>query len=224
MFTPLHEKERTFGTVYALLQFLVLPQLFAYGNSWLHLPSWLVTVCLSGLNGICAGLIYRRFFLSSCKDAAKAPGKLLIWTAIGLVCYLGANALYLCLLQAVYPAFTNLNDANVASSILDGGIWTVLIVVVAAPIAEETIFRGLLFRGVYDRSPLTAWLLSVGLFALIHVLGYVGTYNAVALLLAFFQYLPAGVCLALSYRMSGTFLCPVLIHSVINLIGVFTII
>ena len=56
-----------------------------------------------------------------------------------------------------------------------------------------------------------------------HVLGYVGTYNAVALLLAFCQYLPAGVCLALSYRMSGTFLCPVLIHSIINLIGVFTV-
>ena len=69
------------------------------------------------------------------------------------------------------------------------------------PVAEETLFRGLLFRGLYDRSPVLSWLISTVVFSLVHIAGYIGQYDPMMLLMAFLQYLPAGICLGIGALM-----------------------
>ena len=87
------------------------------------------------------------------------------------------------------------------------------------PVAEECLFRGIVFRGIYDRSHILAWIVSAGLFALVHVIGYFGSAAPLTLLLCFLQYIPAGICLAASYRLSGSILSPILIHAAVNFVG-----
>ena len=57
-------------------------------------------------------------------------------------------------------------------------------------------------------------------FAIIHILGYIGKYSLLELLLAVLQYLPAGLCLAWSYTKADTIFAPVIIHAVINFITI----
>jgi membrane protease YdiL (CAAX protease family) len=61
------------------------------------------------------------------------------------------------------------------------------------------------------------------LFALVHILGYIGFYPFEMLLLCFVQYLPAGICLAAAYRLSGSLLSPILIHALVNLLAMLSL-
>ena len=59
----------------------------------------------------------------------------------------------------------------------------------------------------------------MGVFALVHVVGYIGNASALTLLLCFVQYLPAGYCLAWCYQNTGTILTPILMHMLVNAYG-----
>jgi len=81
-----------------------------------------------------------------------------------------------------------------------------LLVVVAAPIVEETLFRGILFGGLRRRMSLwPAALLSGFLFALVH-------FQPVVLL----PFLGLGVVLAVLYERSGSLLPPTVAHAAFN--------
>ena len=115
------------------------------------------------------------------------------------------------------PEYVNLNDQSIQSQLADETTLMLLTTVVLAPITEECFFRGLLFRGLYDRSPAAAWVASVGLFSVVHVAAFIGRYSPLALLASFIAYLPAGVVLCVTYRRSGGIIAPILAHAMLNL-------
>ena len=84
---------------------------------------------------------------------------------------------------------------------------------------EECFFRGLIFRNLHPRSHWAAYAVSILGFTLIHIIGYIGQYSALELIIAILQYLPAGLCLAWSYTRADTIFAPILIHAAINFIG-----
>ena len=84
------------------------------------------------------------------------------------------------------------------------------------PLTEEALYRGLLFHKLYEKKPIWAYIVSMLGFAAIHVMGYIGTQPPLVLFLCFLQYLPAGYCLCWCYRRTGTILCPVLMHTIVN--------
>ena len=84
------------------------------------------------------------------------------------------------------------------------------------PPFEECMFRGLIFRNLYGKSPLIAYLVSIAAFAAIHILGYLGMYTPLEIAMACLQYLPAGLCLAWAYTRADTIFAPIVIHAVIN--------
>ena len=92
--------------------------------------------------------------------------------------------------------------------------------VVLVPPAEECLFRGLIFRSLYKKSHWAAYILSILAFAVIHIIGYIGQYSPLELVMAFLQYLPAGLCLAWSCVRSETIYAPILIHAAINYITI----
>ena len=91
---------------------------------------------------------------------------------------------------------------------------------ILVPPVEECFFRGLIFRNLYPKSKWAAYIVSILAFACIHIIGYIGRYSALELLLAVIQYLPAGLCLAWSYVRSDTIFAPILIHAAINYVGI----
>ena len=120
---------------------------------------------------------------------------------------------------ALLPGYVNLNTQAVQDQLSVNLPIMLLTTVVLAPIAEECFFRGLLFRGIYDRSPVLAWVLSVGLFAVGHVAGYIGTYSLLEQAFSLLIYVPAGIVLNVTYRRSGNLISPIIAHAIINLMA-----
>jgi len=86
-----------------------------------------------------------------------------------------------------------------------GVLWLALLTVVAAPIFEEFIFRGLIFAGLRRTLGLTASLIaSAAIFALVH--------PPPAVIPVF----GLGVAAALAYEATGVLLAPMLVHALYN--------
>ena len=117
------------------------------------------------------------------------------------------------------PNYVNFNNQVIETQMSTDLTLMVATTVVLAPITEECFFRGLLFRGIYDRSPVWAWVLSVGLFALAHVAGFIGSYSLMELLVSLVIYIPSGVVLCVTYRRSGNLISPIIAHAIINLMA-----
>ena len=145
------------------------------------------------------------------------PGKTL-WAA--LLGYLGSMMLSTLVSLAIlrlYPEFTNVNDSAITAMSRQSRTLMAIGGVFLAPVTEELLFRGLIFRNLYGKSRFFAYTLSMVLFSLIHVSGYIGLYEWKLLALCFVQYLAPALCLNLAYRYSGTLVAPILLHMLNNL-------
>ena len=58
-------------------------------------------------------------------------------------------------------------------------------------------------------------------FALIHIAGFLGSYSVLDVLLCMLQYLPAGLCLAWSCIRGETIFAPIVIHALVNAVGIY---
>ena len=167
--------------------------------------------------------VLRGFLLRNLSAALVQPFHCVYIACIGYLAHLALSELAAILTYLIAPGFANLNDANVVTMLgTDFGLM-VLLAVVLAPIAEECIFRGLLFRGLYDRSPALAWVLSTVLFAAMHVIGYIGAYTPLELVLALIQYLPAGIALCIAYQRGGSIISPILTHALVNAMALWQV-
>ncbi len=134
--------------------------------------------------------------------ALCAPALTLI--ALGLN-WLGAHAIEWC--TGVEPS-----DQELVKCFADGNYplslraVMVLVVLFQAPLLEEPIFRGVIFRGYARSLPLwTAVLLSGGIFAIVHV-------NAASFIALWFL----GAAFALLYHRTGSILAPMTAHFLFN--------
>ena len=118
------------------------------------------------------------------------------------------------------PEFTNFNDETLLAMADADLPLLALATIVLVPPAEEALFRGLIFRNLYDKNRTAAYFVSTIVFAAIHLVGYLADYTPATLFLAFLQYVPAGMCLAWAYERSGTIFAPILIHSLVNAMGI----
>lgn len=219
MTNPLKKSEIIWGSTYAFIQFFLLGDIALILKLAFGIPVWMLQLGIFALNFLCTVIIFRRFLWNSCKTALHKPLKILGYTILGLVLYFVSTFVMSFIILMIRPDYLNLNDVSISQMSQESGIWMTVGTVLLVPVAEETVFRGLLFRSFYDRSPFLAWMLSVCLFSAVHILGYIGLYDPVKLLLAFLQYLPAGICLIFAYKETDTIITPILMHTCINLIG-----
>lgn len=215
-------RETLWGAAYLAFELFLLPVILAGLNMLLAQPLadvW-VNMAYFTLNLLISVLIFRRFLwhtLRSTRWSAlwKAAGK-------GFLLYWVANFCTTFVILLIKPDFANVNDGSIAV-MAASDFWVIALgTVVLVPVAEELVFRGVLFGGLYRRSPVLAWLACVVVFSAVHVVGYIGTAPWDTLLLCFLQYIPATVCLVWSYRRCGSILAPMLIHTAINAIAILT--
>ena len=216
--------EVALGLVYLGFQILLLPFLLEQGNLILGNPFTITQLnfIFFCIDFICVTIIFRKFLLTSIKKALNQPFVCLRSAFLGLMLYWLISLLVNNFIIEVYPDFYNVNDASISGMTQENrtlmGIGTVLLV----PVVEETLFRGVIFRSLYNRSPLLGFAVSVLSFGALHVLGYVGSYSPVHLLLCLLQYIPAGVCLGWAYVKADSIWAPILIHMTINQIGILS--
>ena len=215
-------RETILGWSYLLLSMFVLPTLFVVANSFLAAPlsDTVINLIYFAVNFLAIAVIFRRFLVRSVKAALAAPWHCLRFALMGLVCYFVLMNLLSRGILLVDPDFSNVNDDSVAQLTKEHYPLMALSTVILVPVTEETLYRGLLFQGLHRKSPILAYLISVFVFAGIHIMGYIGMFDFLTLTLCFVQYLPAGICLAWAYEKSDTIVAPMLMHIIINLIGI----
>ncbi len=214
--------EMLLGLAYIPVQLLVLPFILTQGNLLLNSPLSAVQLnfILFCLDFICITVIFRRFLLDSLKHGLSMPWRLLRFAALGLLLYWVGSFIVNFIIVAIRPDFSNVNDASISQLTKQNYNLMAISTVFLVPVTEETLYRGMIFGKLYQRSRIGGYVLSTLLFAALHVIGYIGLYEPVHLLLCFLQYIPAGLCLAWAYVMADTIWAPILMHITINQIGI----
>ncbi len=129
---------------------------------------------------------------------------LLMWGVVLLV----ASSVVIEPLLALFPA----EDYNAVTDLVGKGAWSILSVVVFAPLFEEILFRGLVFESCRERfGGGAAVFISALLFGLIHVVP-VQVVNAFVV----------GIILGYIYLRTGSLLNVMLLHAVNNAIAYLT--
>jgi len=206
-----------------VLELFALPYLLAQVN--LLLPEPLSEGKLNAvffiINFGAATLIFRQLIQKTLRQAINSLPATFLAAIRGLLLYWAGNLLVGMLILQLKPDFSNVNDAAISAMAEADFLPMAICTVFFVPVAEELLFRGVLFAGFYNRSPAGAFLISTAVFSAIHVMGYIPLYSWDTLLLCLLQYIPPSIALGWAYARSGSILSPVLMHITINAIGIF---
>lgn len=211
-------RETLNGFCYLAFQLLCLPSFLRWCNGQIQ-PS-LTTAELNFvfylINFLSVVLIFHEFLGHNLKQVTQHPAYFCQAVILGLAAYYACFYAVDWVMDLLVPSFSNYNDAAIAD--MSRGSYFLMLVgtVILVPIAEECFYRGLIFRNLYGKSRWAAYLVSMLVFAAIHILGYLGLYSPLEIAFAVLQYLPAGLCLAWAYIKSGTIFAPVVIHACVN--------
>ena len=221
-FTPnLTRTEWKQGFIAMALSLVVLPGLLAFLPDTVSAGQRNILYYI--LNFVMVVAVFRGFLARNAKTALAHPFYTVYYALLGYLAHMALGELVAIVIYMIRPGFLNANDQSILTQLgAERGVFAAAIILLV-PVAEECFFRGLLFRGVHDRSPALAWVLSSGLFAAVHVVGYIGSYDVQSLALAFLQYLPAGIALCVSYQRGGSILSPILTHMIVNFVAVYNV-
>ena len=89
-----------------------------------------------------------------------------------------------------------------------------------APIAEETLFRGVLFGALREKSRALAYIVSLGVYVAVCIFPYLLRVSAIPALFYALDILTFAFALTWCYERSGTVWSPILYHALFNLITV----
>lgn len=207
-----------YGWRWMLFQLAFLPSLLRLVLSYLPFGTDSVQLnllyCL--VNFIAVSILFRDSLKASLHNALRKPVKLLGIVAIGLAAYYASTWVVNRAIAAAVPGFFNANDQSIVHLGIRNWLATAAGTVLLAPMAEECFYRGLIFRRMQPANRQSAYLVSMLVFAAVHVIGYIGRYPAPLLALNLIQYFPAGLCLAWAYEQADTIFAPILMHMLIN--------
>lgn len=217
--------EAILGYGYLAFQLLVLPGLLLFVSNILPQPFTTAEInfLFFAINFIATTVIFRKFLVENGKKFLSDPSSVLLKSIYGFIGYWVINYAVGMTILRIYPDFYNVNDSAIDAMTKENMALMSFGTTLLAPVAEELLYRGLIFRGFYNKNPLLGYLVSTLAFACIHVVGYIHQYEPIHLALCLVQYLPAGICLAWAYAKTGNIFAPILIHITINQIGIFSL-
>ena len=218
-----HRSELLWGWLYMAAEFLILPSVLYWISDRLFpsISDSEVSFLFYFVNFLATLLIFRKFLSRNWGTAKNNLLRMGLYVLLGLFLYWASSLVMAEVTYYLMPDFVNINDMSIAAMSQGGFLLTAIGTVILVPVAEECLFRRLLFRGMYSQSRWAAYVVSSLCFCLPHVSAYIGSYDWAVLALCFIQYLPAGLILAWSYEKSNTIFTPILIHTIINAFGIY---
>ena len=221
----LSKKEILWGWLYLAVEFLILPTALYWITARLFpgVSNAEVNFLFYFVNFLAILLIFHKFLTRNLGVAQSNPLRVGLYVLLGLAIYWASGLVMSELTYLLMPDFVNINDMSIAAISQEGFMLVAIGTVILVPTAEECLFRGLLFRGMYGKSRWAAYSVSALCFCLPHVSAYIGSYEWSVLALCFVQYLPAGLMLAWCYEKSNTIITPILIHTIINAFGIYAV-
>ena len=213
-------KETQWGFGYLVFQLLLLPGLLNFANSYAGLSDSELNFVFFLTNFLAILGIFHNFLGASAAQMIRHPAYFCQAVILGYVAYQVCIYGVSWIISWLSPGYVNANDASIAAMSRNGYFLMVVGTVSLVPPVEECLYRGLIFRKLWSINRWAAYIVSTLVFALIHILGFIGVYSPVELVLAVLQYVPAGICLAWSYVKADTIFAPILIHAIVNAVGI----
>ena len=222
LYISMSRTEKILGWLYMAFSLLLMPGLLNWVNAQLAdpVPESTLNFVFYLTNFLSVAGIFHRFLRSSLSAAWGDIWNFIQAVILGYVAYLAASKAMDFLMSILMPGFSNINDAAITELAKSNYVLMLIGVVFLAPVTEEMLYRGLIFRNLWQSSKVAAYALSMAPFAAIHVLGYIGSTDAARLVLCFIQYLPAGLCLAWTYTKADNILAPTLVHAIVNAVAI----
>lgn len=213
--------ENILGYVYLLVSLFILPVLISLIGHLLgvKLSLSVINIVYFVTNFMCIITIFHRFLRQSVQALIKNPWRCLRFAALGLGLYFVSMILFSFVIVWIDPNFSNVNDNAIAGIAQENTRLISFCTIFLVPITEETLYRGLVFQRLQRKSLSLGYCVSMVVFSLIHITGFIGTTDWRTLLICFIQYLPAGFALAWAYEHADNIIAPILIHITINQIG-----
>ena len=218
----LSSSETLAGIIYLAIHLFVLPGILSWSNGLLKHPltQTEINFLFYLINFFAMLVVFHDFLGESGRQAFHHPIVLCEAVILGLAGYYTCMFCIEHLITALCPGFSNYNDEAIYALSRGNSFLMLIGTVILVPPFEECMYRGLIFRNLYSKNRWLGYIISILLFAVIHILGYIGKYSPLELLIAVLQYLPAGLCLAWSYTRADTIFAPMLMHAVINYITI----
>lgn len=214
--------EKLLGWAYLAFELLLLPTLLQALNQCLASPmsSGTLNFTYYLINFLAIICIFRRFLRDSLVAAWCDIWNFIQAVVLGTVAYFACSKVLSLAMAYFVPNFQNINDASIVAMLSTDRVLMRIGVVLLVPLAEETLYRGLIFRGLWQTSKVAAYLVSMAAFAALHVMGYIGSESITTLILCFLQYLPAGLCLAWTYTKADNLFAPIVVHAIVNAVAI----
>ena len=161
-------------------------------------------------------LVYHRFLLKSFRGFTENFWLFIQTLILGFALYFCANAVVKPLLAPLLGDGTTVNDTVVSDLVRRQPALMLFFTVAAAPMVEEVLVRGVVFGTIHRKNRIAAYVVSALLFAFMHTWQYAAVLSIPRLLANGAVYLAPAVALGWTYEKSGTILCPILLHAIIN--------
>ena len=220
MTLTLTKKERRWGWFFLAAQLLVIPFAVTLVCALMGVTSeaTINLICFY-INAVLALVIFRPLLEQSFRNSRGKWRETFRTVLRGFGMYWVVNLAMTMVILKIDPDFANVNDQNIGSMLADTPLLMSLAIIVAAPLAEECLFRGWLFTGLARKHTILAYLVTIGVFSGVHVLGYIGMYPAKTLFMCFLQYLGPSYVLCRTCEKNDSLCAPLLLHMIINTIA-----
>jgi len=128
------------------------------------------------------------------------------------------------MMSPLLEKFTNLHDESIDEGMttVGGDLYWIMYLVVLAPITEELIYRGVIFAGLKKRSKILAYVVSILMFSLIHVV-FEAMSEGWGYLLVTLEYVPMSIALAYVYDKTNSIYSSMLLHMLNNFLAVYAV-
>ena len=222
LYISMRRAEKILGWLYMAFSVLLLPSVLLWFNGKLSDPmnEGTLNFVFYLTNFLFILCIFHRFLRDSLVAAWRDIWNFIQAVVLGYVAYWAASKAMDLIMSYLLPGFSNVNDASIAAMAKANYTLILIGVVFLVPLAEEVLYRGLIFRNLWQSSKVAAYLVSMAAFAAIHVLGYIGSEDITTLVICFLQYLPAGLCLAWTYTKADNIFAPTVVHAIVNAIAI----
>ena len=222
MTLTLTKQEKRWGWVYLAAQMLVLPFVVALICMLMGVTSEAVMnlICFY-LNAALAVVVFQKLLVKSFHNCRGRWKQTLLTALKGFGLYWLASTAVAVAILVLKPDFANVNDQSIVIMLGERPVLMTVAVVFAAPLAEECLFRGWMFMGLAEKNRKLAYAVTCVFFSGVHILAYIGTYDALTLLLCFVQYLAPSYVLCRTCARDDSLCAPLLLHMTINTAALF---
>ena len=217
------KRETILGFAYLIIQFMILPLVIsgAIALFSLDFTEGQLNLLYYIINFSAVAVIFRKFLWQNLERMSANPPRFFWGVLLGLGRYLVMNTLLAMALLEIAPDFVNANDTAIAEMVRTELPLIATGTILLVPLAEESLFRGLIFGNLYKKTPVMAYVISTVAFSAVHIVSYIGVYSPLEMLVSFLSYLPAGLCLGWAYVRADSIFAPIMIHAAVNAMGIY---